>query len=116
MVPKLSVWPHRLKPGFLERGWWHGARPILVRRPTDSRLARGWPLTHRRSVVIHCRSMARQKQTAFRLSDELLARLDRYAEQLEREQPGLEINRTDALRIILTRYLDAVDAEKKKRK
>lgn len=58
--------------------------------------------------------MVRQKQTAFRLTVELLARLDRYAEHLQREHPGLTITRTDALRMILSRVLDEFEAKSAK--
>lgn len=48
-----------------------------------------------------------KKQVAFRLPESLIARIDAFAEQCERERPGLSVNRTEALVILLMRALDA---------
>jgi len=53
--------------------------------------------------------MGKTVQVAFRLDEELVKRLDRYAKQLERDMPGFTVSRADAVRILLTRGLD--DAE-----
>ena len=55
----------------------------------------------------------KSKQVAFRLPASLLERLDRYAVQLEREQRGMTVNRTDVVRILLTRGLDDAEARRK---
>jgi Arc/MetJ-type ribon-helix-helix transcriptional regulator len=47
------------------------------------------------------------KATYVRLDESLLARIDRYAEKLSVEQPGLHPNRSDAIRILLHKALDA---------
>lgn len=46
-------------------------------------------------------------QTFVRLPDELIAELDRYVEILAEEQPGLKPSRSDAIRILLYRGLEA---------
>lgn len=48
-----------------------------------------------------------KKQVAFRLPESLISRIDAFAEQCERERPGLSVSRTEALVILLTRALDA---------
>lgn len=48
-------------------------------------------------------------QTAFRLSNSLLARLDRYAERMRSEQKGLSVTRADVVRLLLTRALDDLE-------
>ena len=52
-------------------------------------------------------SEAQPKQTYVRLDDELLARIDRYAERLAAQQPGFRPTRSDAIRILLHKGLDA---------
>jgi metal-responsive CopG/Arc/MetJ family transcriptional regulator len=47
------------------------------------------------------------KQVYVRLDDTLLARIDRYAERLAAEQPGFKPTRSDAIRILLHKALDA---------
>lgn len=53
-------------------------------------------------------------QVAFRLPESLLKRLDRHAERLSQEHPGLTFTRVDALRTLLTRALDEVEAATKR--
>jgi Arc/MetJ-type ribon-helix-helix transcriptional regulator len=53
------------------------------------------------------------QQTAFRLPRSLLKRLDAHVEQLRRAQPGLNISRADAVRMLLTRALDSIERRKK---
>ncbi len=47
-----------------------------------------------------------KRQQAFRLPESLIDRLNRYAERLRRERPGLEVSRADAVRLLLSRALD----------
>jgi hypothetical protein len=58
--------------------------------------------------------MARESQpkaTYVRLDDALLARIDRYAERLAAEQPGFRPTRSDAIRILLHKGLDAEELD-----
>lgn len=48
---------------------------------------------------------------AFRLPSDLMKRLDRHAERLRSEQPGLRVTRADALRMLLNEALDEKEAE-----
>jgi hypothetical protein len=52
-----------------------------------------------------CESQPRA--TYIRLDEALLARIDRYAERLATEQPGFQPTRSDAIRILLHKALDA---------
>lgn len=49
--------------------------------------------------------------TAFRLPPELIARIDAYAERLQRETPWSMVTRADAARALLGRGLEAVEQE-----
>lgn len=46
---------------------------------------------------------------AFRLSAELLSRLDVQVARMEAQTPGLKFNRTDAVKVLLLQALDAAD-------
>lgn len=50
------------------------------------------------------------KQVAFRLPSELVDRLDEYAEQVRRENPGMRVTRADVVRMLLSRGLARIDA------
>jgi predicted DNA-binding protein len=54
-----------------------------------------------------------QVQTAIRLPQSLLDRLDRLAEKMS--QPGMKITRTEVLRLALFKGVDQLEAEGKKR-
>ena len=58
-------------------------------------------------------------QIALRLPNELLARIDQYALQLEAQTPGLNPSRALCIRVLITRALDeaqvATPAKAKKR-
>ncbi len=47
-------------------------------------------------------------QCAFRLPESLVARVDAYADRLNEDRPGMGASRADAVRVLLTRALDAV--------
>lgn len=49
------------------------------------------------------------KQVAFRLNEELLDRVDAYADQMTHETPGVEFSRVDAVRFLLTHALDELE-------
>ncbi|MBI2373305.1 MAG: hypothetical protein HYV07_04845 [Deltaproteobacteria bacterium] len=51
--------------------------------------------------------MAEKKLTAFRLPEDMLEQLDRVAEKLTSEQPGMSYTRADAVRILLARGITA---------
>jgi metal-responsive CopG/Arc/MetJ family transcriptional regulator len=51
------------------------------------------------------------RQIYIRLDDGLLARIDRYAERLGATQPGLHPTRSDAIRVLLHRALDAAELD-----
>lgn len=53
-------------------------------------------------------------QVAFRLSDRLLARVDRHAKRLSKAERGVLYTRVDAVRDLLTRALDAIEGETSK--
>jgi hypothetical protein len=48
------------------------------------------------------------KMTAFRFSEDLLRRLEKYAKRLS-EETGLPVTRADAVRLLLTKGLDGAD-------
>ena len=54
--------------------------------------------------------MGKTVQVAFRLDEDLVKRLDKYAEQLGREMPGFKVSRADAVRLLLIRALDNVES------
>jgi hypothetical protein len=50
------------------------------------------------------------QSVTIRLPVSLLARVDAYRDQLNRERPGLDSTRTDAVRMLLTLALASVEA------
>jgi len=60
--------------------------------------------------------MAAKTLTAIRLPDEMLARIDAFAERLQREQPGLDVNRAVAIRILIARSLQASETGKRRKR
>ena len=48
-------------------------------------------------------------QVAFRLPADLLKRIDRHAERMRVAQPGVNVTRTDVVRMLLTRALDHLE-------
>ena len=54
------------------------------------------------------------KATAFRLPEDLLARVDAYAERLKAEAPWSNATRADAVRALLLLALRAVEREQKR--
>jgi hypothetical protein len=60
--------------------------------------------------------MAKTTLVAFRLDNELLKRVDSYAERLERETPGLKLARVDVVRILLVRGLSQIEGPESSRK
>ncbi len=55
-------------------------------------------------------------QVAFRLPDDLLRRLDAYAERMRAAQPGVNVTRTDVVRVLLTRAIQRVEDDRPKRR
>jgi len=62
------------------------------------------------------RSKERGTQLAFRLPEELVERIDTHVKRLGRDNPGLDFTRTDAVRSLLVRALDDVEAGDKGKK
>ena len=54
-------------------------------------------------------NMADSSQIAVRLPNALLAKIDAFRAEIEKAQPGLEPSRADAVRILVTRGLDAAE-------
>jgi hypothetical protein len=50
-------------------------------------------------------------QVAFRFPDGLVARIDRHVERMKVATPGIDFSRADAVRSLLTRVLDEVEAD-----
>jgi len=55
-----------------------------------------------------------QIQTAIRIPASWLERFDKIAEQ--RSEPGLQLNRTDAFRLVIARGLEQLESEGKKKR
>lgn len=51
-------------------------------------------------------------QVAFRLDQELLKRLDKQAQRMTEEQPGVEFTRSTVVRLLLLRGLDELEAKR----
>lgn len=56
------------------------------------------------------------RQTAFRLDENLLARLDAHARRMEHQHPGVTFARADALRELLGMALGRVEAAEARKK
>ena len=54
-------------------------------------------------------------QVAFRLPIDLLKRIDKHAERMRDLQPGVNVTRTDVVRMLLTRALDHLDGDQPRR-
>lgn len=52
---------------------------------------------------------------AFRLPEALVRRVDVYTQKLQAETPWASVTRSDAVRALITKALDAVEAEDKKK-
>lgn len=61
------------------------------------------------------KSNAPKALTAFRLPPELIARIDAYAERLQREAPWSNATRADAVRALLTHALDHLEPSGRRR-
>ena len=51
---------------------------------------------------------------SFRFSDEILKRVDKQIERMEKNEPGLKYTRADAVRTLVVRGLEAVEKGGKK--
>lgn len=58
--------------------------------------------------------MADTEQVAFRLPKDLVKRLDDFVARMSAAQPGMNVTRTDAVRVLLVRALDADEGSAKK--
>jgi predicted DNA-binding protein len=59
--------------------------------------------------------MIQKRQTGIRLPEELYERIDAFAERMQKEQPGLEVNRAMAIRVLITMGLDGAEQKKSKK-
>jgi hypothetical protein len=83
--------------------------------PRGSENRAGWMRTLRGAESMSPKSAETGDQVAFRLPAELIARIDRYAERLAASTPGIRYTRTDAVRSLLTRVLDEIEAGDKRK-
>src|SRR5215212_8309379 len=60
-----------------------------------------------RTLMLQTQNMAPKGQTAFRADPALLAGIDAMAAQIRREYPDLNVNRTDAIVMLLKEALRA---------
>ena len=51
------------------------------------------------------------KPIYIRLDEALLARIDQFAERMNAQQPGLKLNRSDAIRVLIHKGLEATEGE-----
>jgi hypothetical protein len=51
----------------------------------------------------------RTVQVAIRVPEDLLERIDEYAQRISEATPGLTLTRADAVRMLMTKALDAED-------
>jgi hypothetical protein len=49
---------------------------------------------------------------AFRLPDDVIAQVDRFAKRLEAERPGIGVTRAEAVRVLLVEALSRIGREK----
>ena len=56
----------------------------------------------------------KQTQTAFRLPDELIERIDAHARRMAETMPGVTFTRADAVRALLTIALDQVEPKRRR--
>jgi predicted transcriptional regulator len=54
----------------------------------------------------------KQSQTAIRLPDDLLQRLDRIAARWTKEGPGVAVTRSDVMRVLLLRAVEQEEARR----
>ena len=84
--------------------------------PSSRENVTDWIETLKKGTRMTPKSTEPGEQLAFRLPKALIARLDKHAERLAKENPGLEFTRTDVVKTLLTRALDDIEATDKKRK
>src|SRR5229473_5285725 len=81
------------------------SEPLLPRQHVGNRKTTG---------PAHSR-VGKTVQVAFRLDEDLVKRLDKYANQLEREMPGFKVSRADAVQLLLIRALDKIESGRTKK-
>ena len=82
------------------------AHPELRSPDAQARLTAWLREEHQRPMDRH-----KEKQVYIRLPDAVVAEIDQYAAQLARTQPGLDPSRSDVIRVLIYKGLDAVHAE-----
>jgi len=82
------------------------AHPELRSPDVQARLAAWLQEEQQRTMDRH-----KEKQVYIRLPDAVVAEIDQYAERLARTQPGLDPSRSDVIRVLIYKGLEAVHAE-----
>jgi hypothetical protein len=59
--------------------------------------------------------MVNKLQTGIRLPEDMLARIDAFAARMQKEQPGLDVTRAVAMRVLIAKGLETVEQKKTKR-
>ena len=88
-----------------------GERYPELRGPPGEENRAAWEATLEDAMT----NREQDEQLVVRLSRSLLERVDAYAERLRDEQPGPAWKRSDVVRLLLTRALDAAETPKRKR-
>ena len=57
--------------------------------------------------------MANMLQTGIRLPEDMLERIDAFAARVQKEQPGLEVTRAVAIRMLIALGLEAAEGQKR---
>jgi Arc/MetJ-type ribon-helix-helix transcriptional regulator len=82
------------------------AHPELQSPDAQARLTAWLQEEQQRTMDRH-----KEKQVYIRLPDAVVAEIDRYAERLARTQPGLDPSRSDVIRVLIYKGLEAMHAE-----
>jgi hypothetical protein len=96
----------QVREGFARLDALFAAHPELRSPDAQARLTAWLQEEHQRTMDRH-----KEKQVYIRLPDAVVAEIDQYAEQLARTQPGLDPSRSDVIRVLIYKGLEAVHAE-----
>ena len=75
---------------------------------THPELIGEWKPARRKAFAEEADAM-QMTQVAFRFPEDLIMRVDRHAERMRAAAPGVDINRADAVRSLLTLALDQIE-------
>lgn len=82
-----------------------------LRAPSSAGNRKTWEVALEKEIMA-AKKKNQDEQLVVRLPTSLLERVDAYAEQLRLEQPGPAWRRSDVVRLLMARALDAADAAK----